>query len=63
VRDDGRRARILAAVIERNTIAGAGELIAGLCRFAVDEMALSGCALVLMSGVICSELSGQRICD
>jgi len=50
VRDDGRRARILAAVIEKDTVAGAGELIAGLCRFAVDEMALSGCALVLMAG-------------
>ena len=50
MRDDGRRARILAAVTERNTAAGAGELIAGLCRFAVDEMALSGCALVLMGG-------------
>jgi hypothetical protein len=50
VRDHGRRVRILAAVTERNTVAGAGELIAGLCRFAVDEMALSGCALVLMAG-------------
>jgi hypothetical protein len=50
VRDGGRRARILAAVIQQDTAAGAGELIAGICRFAVDEMALSGCALVLMSG-------------
>jgi hypothetical protein len=50
MRDQGRRARILAAVIEKETVAGAGELIAGLCRFAVDEMALSGCALVLMAG-------------
>ena len=33
-----------------DTAAGAGELITGLCRFAVDEMALSGCALVLMPG-------------
>jgi GAF domain/ANTAR domain len=49
VRDDGRRARIMAAVIGKNTVAGAGELIAQLCRFAVDEMALSGCAFVLMS--------------
>jgi GAF domain/ANTAR domain len=49
VRDDGRRARIMAAVAGRDTAAGAGELIARLCRFAVDEMALSGCALVLMS--------------
>ncbi|HEY5016960.1 MAG TPA: GAF domain-containing protein [Streptosporangiaceae bacterium] len=50
MRDGGRRARILAAVIQQDTAAGAGELIAGICRFAVDEMALSGCALVLMSG-------------
>jgi GAF domain/ANTAR domain len=50
VRDDGRRARIMAAVTGKGTAAGAGELVARLCRFAVDEMALSGCALVLMSG-------------
>jgi GAF domain/ANTAR domain len=50
MRDDGRRARIVAAVTEKEAAAGAGELIARLCRFAVDEMALSGCALVLMSG-------------
>jgi hypothetical protein len=50
VRDGGRRARIMAAVIGKGTAAGAGELITRLCRFAVDEMALSGCALVLMPG-------------
>ena len=50
MRDDGRRARIMAAVIGKDAAAGAGELIKRLCRFAVDEMALSGCALVLMSG-------------
>jgi hypothetical protein len=50
VGDDGRRARIMAAVTEKDTAAGAGELIARLCRLAVDEMALSGCALVLMPG-------------
>ena len=49
MRDDGRRARIMAAVTKRDTATGAGELIAELCQFAVDEMALSGCALVLMS--------------
>jgi ANTAR domain/GAF domain len=49
VRDDGRRARIMAAVTGKGAVAGAGELIARLCRLAVDEMALSGCALVLMS--------------
>jgi hypothetical protein len=48
--DDGRRARIVAAVAERDTTAGVGELMRRLCRFAADEMSLSGCALVLMSG-------------
>jgi len=47
---DDRRARIMAAVTEPDTTAGAGELAGRLCRFAVDEMALSGCAIVLMSG-------------
>jgi hypothetical protein len=50
VRDDGRRARIMAAVTGQDATAGSGELVQGLCRFAVDEMALSGCAVVLMSG-------------
>jgi hypothetical protein len=40
----------MAAVIEKDAAASASELITRLCRFAVDEMALSGCALVLMSG-------------
>ena len=48
--DDGRRARIMAAVAGQDATAGPGELVQRLCRFAVDEMALSGCALVLMSG-------------
>jgi hypothetical protein len=50
VRDDGRRARIIAAVTGQDATVGTGELVQRLCRFAVDEMALSGCALVLMSG-------------
>ena len=50
MRDDGRRARIMAAVTEHDTAAGVGEPVQRVCRFAVDEMALSGCALVLMSG-------------
>ena len=49
MREDGRRARIMAAVTEPDT-AEAGELARRLCRYAVDEMALSGCALILMSG-------------
>jgi hypothetical protein len=39
----------MAAVAGPDTAAGAGELARRLCRFAVDEMALSGCAIVLMS--------------
>jgi len=50
VREDDRRARIMAAVTESDITADAGELARRLCRFAVDEMALSGCAVVLMSG-------------
>jgi hypothetical protein len=50
VREDQRRARIMAAVTGPDAAAGAGELARRLCRFAVDEMALSGCAIVLMSG-------------
>jgi len=50
VREDGRRTRIMAAVTGEGATAGADGLVQRLCRFAVDEMALSGCALVLMSG-------------
>jgi hypothetical protein len=50
MREDGRRARIMAAVGGPGSAAGAGELVRRLCGFAVNEMALSGCALVLMSG-------------
>jgi hypothetical protein len=50
VRDDGRRARIMAAVTEKDTADGTSELVSRLCWFAVNEMELSGCALVLMSG-------------
>ena len=51
MREDGRRTRIMAAVAGEDAAAGAEELVQRLCRFAVDEMALSGCALVLVSGV------------
>ena len=57
--DDGRRrARIMAAVTKHGAQAGgdAGELIQRLCWFAVNEMALSGCALVLMSGADSSSM-------
>jgi hypothetical protein len=49
VREDDRRARVMAAVTGPDSTAGAGELAERLCRFAVDEMALSGCAVVLIS--------------
>lgn len=58
MRDDGRRARIMAAVTGPDIIAGAGELMQRLCRFAVDEMALSGCALVLMPGQEAASMVG-----
>jgi GAF domain len=51
MRDDGRRARIMAAVTGQDNSADAGQLLVRLCQFAVDEMALSGCALVLMAGM------------
>ena len=50
MRDAGRRARIVAAVTGPGATAGFGTLMDRLCRLAVDEMALSGCAVVLMSG-------------
>ena len=50
MREDRRRTRIMAAVAGDDVAASAGELVQRLCRFALDEMALSGCALVLMSG-------------
>src|SRR3954468_18115617 len=49
MRDDGRRLRIVTAVTQRDAAASTSELMQRLCRFAVDEMRLSGCALVLMS--------------
>ncbi len=56
---DERRGRIVAAVTERGAAVGIGELMRRLCRFAVDEMALSGCALVLMS----SRENGRVLAD
>lgn len=40
----------MAAVTEHDTAASVGELVQRLCGFAVNEMGLSGCALVLISG-------------
>ena len=59
MQDTERRARSMAAVTERGAAAGIGELMRRLCRFAVDEMALSGCALVLMA----SRDGGQVLAD
>ena len=49
MRDDERRARIMAAVTAADATADADALMQRLCRLAVDEMDLSGCAVVLMS--------------
>ncbi len=51
MREEERRARIIAAVAVQDARDGSDELVQRLCRFAVDAMDLSGCALVLMSGV------------
>ena len=59
MQDGERRARIVAAVTDPGAAVGIGELMRRLCRFAVDEMALSGCALVLMS----SRESGRVLAD
>ncbi len=40
----------MAAVTEHDNAVSVGELVQRLCRFAVNEMGLPGCALVLMSG-------------
>jgi hypothetical protein len=48
--EDDRRARIVAAVAGRGGTTPVDELMERVCRFAVDEMAASGCALALISG-------------
>jgi hypothetical protein len=50
MRDEGRRAQIAAALGASGGVPKVGTLMRRLCLFAVDEMALSGCAVVLMSG-------------
>jgi hypothetical protein len=50
--DDERRARIVAAVAGPGGTAGIDHLMHRLCSLAVDEMTLSGCAVVLMSGTV-----------
>jgi hypothetical protein len=50
VREDERRARIVAAVTERGEITRVDELMRRICLFAAGEMAMSGCALALLVG-------------
>ena len=50
VRKDERRARIVTAVTAPGGMTRVDELMRRLCTFAVSEMALSGCALVLLAG-------------
>lgn len=49
MRDDGRRARITEAVA-KPADGDVSALLHRLCAFAVNELTLSGCAIVLMSG-------------
>ncbi len=48
--DGERHARIAAAVTRPDDGTGVGGLIYRLCRLAAEELMLSGCAMVLMSG-------------
>jgi hypothetical protein len=47
---DERRARIVTAVTAPGGMTSVEELMRRVCMFAVSEMALSGCALVLLAG-------------
>lgn len=50
MRGDERRGRRVAAVADGDSTTGVHVLMERVCRLVVDEMTLSGCALVLMSG-------------
>jgi len=50
VREDERRARVVAAVTEHRGVTRVDELMRRICLFAVSEMAVSGCALALLAG-------------
>jgi hypothetical protein len=52
MQDDARRARLMAAVTEPGATASIRTLLQRLCRLAVEEMALSGCSVVLISGTV-----------
>ena len=47
--DESRRRRILSNIGALDAGAGAHDIVRGLCRFAVEELNLSGCALMLLS--------------
>jgi hypothetical protein len=49
---NGRRARLVTAITEPDRTFDVGGLMQRLCRLVADEMALSGCAVVLMSGSV-----------
>ncbi|MFL6115956.1 MAG: hypothetical protein ACJ786_32080, partial [Catenulispora sp.] len=47
--NDGRRGRILATTGELRSPVQAEAVAEAICRFAVDQLAASGCAVTLMS--------------
>lgn len=47
-----RRTRLLTAITGPDEVTDVGGLVQRLCRLVADEMALSGCAVVLMSGSV-----------
>ena len=49
---NGRRARLVAAISGPDGAPGVSGLIQRLCRLVANEMELSGCAVVLMSGSV-----------
>lgn len=46
---DGRRQRILAEVGSPDSTMHAEDALQGVCRFAIEQLAMSGCAVTLMS--------------
>jgi hypothetical protein len=47
--DDNRRKRILAEIGGPDSIVRAGDVALGVCRFAVEHLTASGCAVTLMT--------------
>jgi GAF domain-containing protein len=50
VGDDGRRAAILAEMLGSDRDVSARDMVGRVCRFSVDRLDLSGCALLLIAG-------------